>query len=83
MLANESYLQKKNITPNVKKILLVPMTGDKGLCGGCNSSIVRAVKEIVNKTQRDKYQIYSIGLKGTNGLVRPFPDLLVKSITEI
>jgi F-type H+-transporting ATPase subunit gamma len=41
MLDNESYLQKKKATPTIKKSLLVPLTSDKGLCGGVNSSIVR------------------------------------------
>jgi len=83
VLANETYLQKKNISPSVKKVLLVPMTGDKGLCGGCNSAIVREVKQKINPQNREKYQILSIGEKGTNGLVRPFPDLLQMSISEI
>lgn len=60
------------------------MTGDKGLCGGCNSSIVRATKEKVKSSgQRDKWVLFPVGMKGTNGLLRPFPDLLVKSIDEV
>jgi len=59
------------------------MTGDKGLCGACNSGIVREVKAIVQRDGRERYEIYSIGEKGTNGLVRPFPDMLKNSISEI
>ena len=41
ILANESYLHKKKTPIPVKKTLLVPITTDKGLCGGTNSSVVR------------------------------------------
>jgi F-type H+-transporting ATPase subunit gamma len=38
---NESYLQKKKPTFANKKTLLVPITSDRGLCGGTNSSVIR------------------------------------------
>lgn len=38
---DEPYVQKKKATTNVKKSMLVPITSDKGLCGGTNSSIIR------------------------------------------
>lgn len=62
--------------------MLVPMTGDKGLCGGCNSSIVRHVKKTV-KGNEDKYAIFVLGKKGESGLLRPCKDILNNSITEI
>lgn len=46
---------------------MVPITSDKGLCGGVNSSIVREVKAIVGKDHAP-YKIFSIGEKGTLGL---------------
>lgn len=82
IFANEPYLQKKNITTNVKKTLLVPFSSDKGLCGGINSSIVREVKVIV-APNRNAYKIFSIGEKGTMALIRPCPDLLVQSASEL
>jgi len=81
VLANESYLQKKNLTFNVKKTLLVPITTDRGLCGGTNSSIVRDVKLIV-PTNRGAYKIFVIGEKGTTALIRPFPELIHTSVSE-
>jgi len=81
-LANESYLQKKIAAPVIKRTLLVPLSSDKGLCGGINSGIVKEVKSIV-KFDRDNYRIFSVGEKGTGGLLRPFPDLLVKSVSEV
>ena len=41
--------KKANFTP--KKWLLVPITSDKGLCGGVNSNIIREVKAMA-KEQR-------------------------------
>jgi ATP synthase, F1 gamma subunit len=83
VFANESYLQKKRQdAPPAKKSLLVPITSDKGLCGGVNSGIVREIKNMVF-ANRGAYKIFAIGEKGTTALVRPFPDLLVSSISEI
>lgn len=58
------------------------MTGDKGLCGGCNSSIVRDVKKTI-KNNEDKYAVFAIGKKGESGLMRPCKDILTNSISEI
>ena len=67
MLDNESYLQKKKPVGTNKKTLVVPITSDKGLCGGVNSSIVREVKAMIGK-DHTPYKIFSIGEKGTLGL---------------
>jgi len=80
MLDNESYLQKKKPEMQAKKTLLVPITSDKGLCGGVNSSIVREVKAIIGK-DRAPYNIFVVGEKGALALTRPFPDILLASIS--
>jgi F0F1-type ATP synthase gamma subunit len=54
---------------------LVPLTTDKGLCGGTNSSIIREVKAMV-KENRTAYKIMVVGDKGSMALSRPMPDLL-------
>jgi len=79
---NESYLAKKKATESIKKTLIVPFSSDKGLCGGVNSTIIREVKTIVGN-DRNAFKILSIGDKGTNGLIRPFPDLLANAITDL
>ena len=63
--------------------VFVPITSDKGLCGAVNSSIVRDVKKFVVGKNRSKIQIFSIGDKGSVGMVRPFPDMLKYSISQI
>jgi len=81
IFANEGYLQKKNLSFTAKKSLVVPITSDRGLCGGVNSSIVREVKSFV-APNRSAYKIFVIGEKGTTALVRPFPDCLLTSVSE-
>ena len=82
IIASESYLHKKKNPVNVKKTLLVPLTTDKGLCGGTNSNIVREVKAMIKK-DRDAYKIFVVGDKGSISLSRPFPDLLEFAATNI
>jgi len=82
IFANESYLQKKNLSFSVKKTLAVPITSDKGLCGGVNSSVVREIKAMVGPN-RSAYRLFVIGEKGTSALTRPFPDLLTYSVSEV
>lgn len=82
MLDNESYLQKKKPTATVKKTLIVPVTSDKGLCGGVNSSIVREIKVMVGK-DHSPFKIFTIGDKGTTALSRHCHDILFASISHI
>jgi F-type H+-transporting ATPase subunit gamma len=82
IFANESYLQKKNLNFTAKKSLVVPVTSDKGLCGGVNSTIVREVKSFVNPN-RSAYRLFAIGEKGTSALLRPFPDILHTAVSEV
>lgn len=66
------------------KTLIVPITSDRGLCGGINSGIVREVKyRISHAPNRNNFQIFCIGEKGTSAFMRPFPDLLKNSISDV
>ena len=47
LLQSETYLAKKKPTFTPKKWMLVPITTDKGLCGGVNSSIIREIRAMV------------------------------------
>lgn len=82
VLQNETFLHKKR-TPTVpKKELIVPITTDKGLCGGTNSSIIREVKSMV-KENRSGFKIFVVGDKGSTALSRPMPDLMEHAITHL
>ena len=50
----------------VKKVLLVAITSNRGLCGGFNSNIIKAVNKICDKNRDQKFDILSIGKKGTD-----------------
>ena len=82
VIEGETYLAKKKPNFTAKKWLLVPITSDKGLCGGVNSSIIREVKAMV-KADRNAYKIFPVGDKGSIALCRPFPDILNQAITNI
>ena len=74
-------MHKKKQPVSVKKTLIVPITSDKGLCGGTNSNIVREVKAMV-KADRAAYKIFCVGDKGSVALSRPMPDLMEFAITH-
>ena len=43
---------------------MIPITTDRGLCGGINSNLLRYLRDIVLK-DRSKYKLLCIGDKGT------------------
>jgi len=81
---SDTYMQRR--TPEISqnpKILLVPLTSDKGLCGGTNSGIVRTLRDFVNHSDRSKLSVFAIGDKGISGLTRAMPDLLKVSVSDV
>ena len=51
---------------DVKKILLVPITSNRGLCGGFNANILKKTKSIIkDRFSQSKVEIMSIGKKST------------------
>ncbi len=55
---------------DTKRVLLMPVTSDRGLCGAVNSSIVREIKKIARTIPQEKLQISIVGDKGRAGLMR-------------
>ena len=68
-----------------QKTLIVPVTSDKGLCGGVNSFVSRGVKEAVRQVQESgkECDIVVIGDKGRGQLRRVHGDIIKRSATEI
>lgn len=62
---------------------LIPLTSDKGLCGGINSNIVRELKTYIKDKNRSKIGILPIGEKGSYAMIRPFPEMIKTTISEI
>jgi len=84
MFKTDTHLQKKmgDVRANPKE-LLVPITSDKGLCGGINSGIVRDVRDYLLQRDRSRCDIFSIGEKGAAAMGRNFRDILRTGISGI
>lgn len=59
--------------PNVRKVLLIAIASNRGLCGGFNSNIIKKVSELVSTTYADyasrkALDIITIGRKAAEGL---------------
>jgi len=82
---SDQYLQRKAPTTEVHDAseFLVPLTSDRGLCGGINSNIVRELKNYVKTMNRTKLRIMPVGEKGSIAMIRPFPDLIRNSVSDI
>ena len=68
-----------------KKVLIVPFTSDKGLCGGINSFISRGTKDMVKKLseQGKEADIVVIGEKGRSQMRRTLGDHITRTATEV
>lgn len=85
MFKSDAYLQRKAPLQDVHDAseFLVPLSSDKGLCGGINSNVVREIKNYLKDKNRSRVRIMPIGEKGSIAMIRPFPELIKASISEI
>ncbi len=65
------YFQKRE----VKSVLMVVVTSDRGLCGAFNANVVKRAKNLLENNykdlvKKDKVRILCIGKKGAEGLKR-------------
>lgn len=67
------------------KVLIVPFTTEKGLCGGVNSFVTRGVKDCVRKleAQGKSADVVVIGDKGRAQLRRAVGSRILRSATDI
>ena len=65
--------------------LILAVTSDRGLAGGLNSGITRAVRRHVRELQAQgkTVMLYTVGRKGREGLNAEFRDAMVAEKTEI
>jgi len=68
-----------------QKTLVVPMTSDKGLCGGINTFITRSVKNIVAQTSKEgkTVDVVVVGDKGRAQMRRLLSEHILRSATEV
>ncbi|KAF0700151.1 Aste57867_9279 [Aphanomyces stellatus] len=59
----------------------VPITSDRGLCGGCNSFVAKAVRTQVKETL-DTSKLFVIGDKGRGQLRRTHGNIITGNATE-
>ncbi len=65
--------------------LVVPITADRGLCGGFSSSIVRAVRRHVVALQENgkTVKMLCIGRKGRDALKRDYESLILDTLEQV
>ncbi len=65
--------------------LIIACTGDRGLCGGFNGSIIREVRSMAHALKRDgkTVKILCVGRKGRDGLKREFEGDIINTIKGI
>ena len=67
--SDNKYAQKRNL----KKILIVSITSNRGLCGGFNSNIFKKSTELANSVYNDSdVSFVAIGKKGNDFLQKSF-----------
>lgn len=80
----DTYMQRKAPAESAEmKQLIVPITSDRGLCGGINSGIMREIRDYVADLNREDLSLFIIGEKGAAAAYRPYPDLLRESAQQL
>lgn len=72
-------------TGSDKVHLLIVATGDRGLCGGFNSTIVREARRKIRALVADgkTVKIFCVGRKGRDQLRRDFSSMVVETMTDL
>ena len=81
-LMNRLPIDKIPVSPQVT---FVGLTSDRGLCGGVNSGVARAVRNrmIDLESQGKETRYIGVGIKGTNALKRIFADRFICSCEDV
>jgi F-type H+-transporting ATPase subunit gamma len=72
-------------TGSDKVHLLIVATGDRGLCGGFNSTIVREARRQIRALEAEgkTVKIFTVGRKGRDQLRRDYARLIVESVSDL
>ena len=57
----------------IKKVLIVAITSNRGLCGAFNSNIIKEVKNRSDFYAGKQVDVFAIGKKGNDALIKTFP----------
>ena len=79
---SSNSIELLNGKPDNKTHLLVVFSADRGLCGGFNGSITRAVRSEVKKLQQDgiNVKLLMVGKKSADSLNRDYGNLFIERI---
>lgn len=80
----DTYMQRKALPEvNDSRELIVPITSDRGLCGGINSGVIREIKNYLQGKNRKNIGLFVIGEKGAAASYRPFPDIFLENVQKM
>ena len=57
----------------IKKVLIIAITSNRGLCGAFNSNIIKEVKNRSDFYAGKQVDIFAVGKKGNDALIKTFP----------
>ena len=79
---SSNSIELLNGKPDNKTHLLVVFSADRGLCGGFNGSITRAIRSEVKKLQQDgiNVKLLMVGKKSADSLNRDYGNLFIERI---
>lgn len=85
VLLDTTHLDAVTYEDLPQKTLIVPITSDKGLCGGVNSFVTRCTKDVVAKliAQGKDCDVVIVGDKGRSQMSRVFPEKIVRTATDV
>ena len=86
LFKSDQFLQRKMPAEVAEpRTLVVPITSDKGLCGGVNSFITRAMRKVMAHCAEEgkSPKIFVVGDKGRTQMRRIFPDEMAGVATEV
>ena len=55
----------------MKKLLIVPVTSNRGLCGGFNSGVVKEVNSLIEENKGAEVSLFTIGKKSIIAFKKP------------
>ena len=83
--SGEGIIKLLTGTGNDQNYIIVPVSADRGLCGGFNSSINRETFKIVQSLEKDgkKVQLMPVGKKSRDFFNRVMKDQIVESFIDL
>ena len=83
--SGEGIIKLLTGTGNDKSYMVVPVSADRGLCGGFNSSINRETFKLVKSLEKDgkNVQLMPVGKKSRDFFIRVMKDQIVESFIDL